>query len=958
METVSSTVVTSSKTVTLATDGVEKKKKRRPEGKDGKKLRRKKRSDVEKENGGKRPGGATAEDSRIHVRSYDSSKAIKKFSKAAEESQTDCRACGRQVFQMERIKAEKAVWHKDCFRCTECGKHLTVDTYASHERQLYCQVHHKMLFKPKAVENKDERAPRLRRHELIIRESQPEELPPDVVRSSSKSDYGLEDLQNLNVKDRFSVFERTSDDEQPKNPAAVEVKRSQSLLKKIKKFQTPGQEGDAGVELGDVSSEEEEDEDDEEDVPRDPDVVRSTKKTAKERPVSFAGMGDTKRHFEEGHERRERMREERKGELTKLRGMICGARDRRLAYEETLQQEAAMKRAVEDPSAEIQVNLKAYEQAVQQAESAPAVSRSTEAVTRQKATSMASKFERGELDGPDEDAETLRRREEDAALFREAGTARGARSLFKELDASGPREGVVLRSPSSAGKTEFRRSVYESEPAAEIVKSSSKHDDIHVETSALSSRFKFFETYKAPEKEKKPFRFSPPREGTVKGNTPDREVERDPNVVRADDRPEGELARSDTASRMLSKFKQMEQRGGSDGQEARTTRERPQGNARHLLSMFRQMEEDAQKEELPDGPRPLKAFTPPPEYTEETDSDEYTYTDDSDYSDSDDSESGVVRSGQKPQDDVLTQRTDHARNLKAKFERWEQKMEQQNKFSAEEECKPSLETARNLRSMFEAMKDQPAVAEKPKPKVNRFVGVAARRAPRRAGASPGPSSDPDSESDPDPEPSKSAPRSFWDRDGDGDEDSASFWDRGDAGHGGGASFWDRGDDGHGGGVSFWDRDEGREESRASFWDRGEDGWAGGERQTEPTVEASPRVRSRAGADGHASAPRSAEGTSAGREGASQERAGGDCSKQGSPSSGETSEEDEDEEGSEDESGEEEEEEEGSDSEEGGSGSNPAPRRLSDDVRPGNRLTGYVPGGYASVGPGRRRPAGP
>ena len=67
------------------------------------------------------------------------------------------------------------------------------------------------------------------------------------------------------------------------------------------------------------------------------------------------------------------------------------------------------------------------------------------------------------------------------------------------------------------------------------------------------------------------------------------------------------------------------------------------------------------------------------------------------------------------------QRTDHARNLKVKFERWEQKMEKERKFDDEEECRPSLETARNLRSMFEAMKDQPATPEKPRPKVNRFI---------------------------------------------------------------------------------------------------------------------------------------------------------------------------------------------------------------------------------------------
>lgn len=35
--------------------------------------------------------------------------------------------------------------------------------------------------------------------------------------------------------------------------------------------------------------------------------------------------------------------------------------------------------------------------------------------------------------------------------------------------------------------------------------------------------------------------------------------------------------------------------------------------ARKMLSIFRQMEEKATKEDIPDGPKPLKRFTPPPE---------------------------------------------------------------------------------------------------------------------------------------------------------------------------------------------------------------------------------------------------------------------------------------------------------------------------------------------------------
>lgn len=55
---------------------------------------------------------------------------------------------------------------------------------------------------------------------------------------------------------------------------------------------------------------------------------------------------------------------------------------------------------------------------------------------------------------------------------------------------------------------------------------------------------------------------------------------RDPGVVRSEDKVD-EVVRTDTA--------------------------------RKMLSIFRQMEEKATKEEVPEGPKPLKRFTPPPE---------------------------------------------------------------------------------------------------------------------------------------------------------------------------------------------------------------------------------------------------------------------------------------------------------------------------------------------------------
>ena len=50
---------------------------------------------------------------------------VMQTAESAPEQVSNCKSCGKQVFQMEQIKAERAVWHKNCFRCTECNKQLT-----------------------------------------------------------------------------------------------------------------------------------------------------------------------------------------------------------------------------------------------------------------------------------------------------------------------------------------------------------------------------------------------------------------------------------------------------------------------------------------------------------------------------------------------------------------------------------------------------------------------------------------------------------------------------------------------------------------------------------------------------------------------------------------------------------------------------------------------------------------
>ncbi|KAK3921252.1 LIM domain-containing protein 2 [Frankliniella fusca] len=645
----------------------------------------------------------------LHVRSVDASKVQKQFNESAStspEALTNCKACGKQVFVMEQIKAEKAVWHKNCFRCKECSKQLTVDTYSSNEGDIFCKPHFRELFKPKAVvedspePNYIKLAPisqshicgclvRRRKPELIIRENQPVELPPDVVRASDKPDLGLEELSSLNVKSRFQVFEKAEENKSAdieKSPSSVNVKRSPSILSKLAKFQAKGMdigvtdESLNGIPYEESSTSSEEEEDDGEGDEENGDIVKS-RRTVRERPMSFSKMEDVKSRWETGSAtKKEERREERKQEISTIRSRLF------------LGKQGKMKEM--------------YEQAVKESEQ-PAARRGAE-VRSEKAKSIKEKFERGETLVSDEDGEENDKKikDEDLGVF-EAGISKKSRSLFLELDASAaktaqqtpPRQ--ALQSGREGPK---KREVLTNQVSSEVVKASDKLEDVQVETADISSKFKFFETYKAPEKQRKAFRITPPREGQVKMDSPEREVYRDPDVVRAEDPPEGdELQHSMTTSKML--------------------------------SIFRQMEEKAQREDVPDGPKPLKCFTPPPDYKPESgssgdDRSDEDEEDDDDEEEEDEEDDGVIRSSVKAEDEFLkaAKEAAKAKTLRAKFEHWE---EQENNINAGggninptllESEHESIESTKSLRARFESLrKESEAPKEKPRPKVNRFV---------------------------------------------------------------------------------------------------------------------------------------------------------------------------------------------------------------------------------------------
>lgn len=170
-----------------------------------------------------------------------------------------------------------------------------------------------------------------------------------------------------------------------------------------------------------------------------------------------------------------------------------------------------------------------------------------------------------------------------------------------------------------------------------------KPDEVKIKTAEISSKFKFFETFKPTTADKKPFRITPPRDGVAKTEQ-DEETEEE-TIIEYIDASRKAAQRSSTTTKML--------------------------------SMFRQMEDDVRNSKNePAGMKPLKSFTPPPDDRRRvTDSRSGSEVTDSESEEGSDDESDNEDNHQRALDESLqqAQAAARAKQLRAKFEKWEQK---------------------------------------------------------------------------------------------------------------------------------------------------------------------------------------------------------------------------------------------------------------------------------------------
>uniref|UniRef100_A0A3Q3VYU3 LIM zinc-binding domain-containing protein n=1 Tax=Mola mola TaxID=94237 RepID=A0A3Q3VYU3_MOLML len=60
-----------------------------------------------------------------------------------------CSSCLMPVYPMEKIAAEKYIFHKTCFSCKHCKKKLSMQNYAPLRGEFFCIFHYQQLFRRK-----------------------------------------------------------------------------------------------------------------------------------------------------------------------------------------------------------------------------------------------------------------------------------------------------------------------------------------------------------------------------------------------------------------------------------------------------------------------------------------------------------------------------------------------------------------------------------------------------------------------------------------------------------------------------------------------------------------------------------------------------------------------------------------------------------------------------------------
>ncbi|CAJ0931482.1 unnamed protein product, partial [Mesorhabditis belari] len=135
----------------------------------------------------------------------------------------DCVLCQKRVYPVERMIANRSIYHKNCFRCATCNKKLLATNYGSHEGKLLCKGHLWEALHPGAaipaddLDSEDGSASDSGDEEFAVT-NKPRKVNKNIVKSGGM-DISDELSQLRSLKEKKGEFETSV-----KNAEAIEKK--------------------------------------------------------------------------------------------------------------------------------------------------------------------------------------------------------------------------------------------------------------------------------------------------------------------------------------------------------------------------------------------------------------------------------------------------------------------------------------------------------------------------------------------------------------------------------------------------------------------------------------------------------------------------------------------------------------------------------------------------------------
>ncbi|XP_075589923.1 uncharacterized protein LOC124497866 isoform X10 [Dermatophagoides farinae] len=578
---------------------------------------------------------------------------------------TICKICSKHVYHMEQIKAVKSIFHKSCFRCIECNKQLNMDSYSSHEGQIYCKPHFKQLFQPKPNFDNNHMNGNHNNHNGII--------DIDIVDHSSTrttNDYYNSKQQDVfenltldlsNIRNRFETGSVSNNNNNRINNSSNHINhhhhhhhhndkpitRSESIHKIMQKYQSRV----AGDNCVSSSSSDDEDNNnqrqqqqqnvnDETTMTLNNENGDNNNNNLKEK-MSFTGMSTLKSQWETGS-------------IANKQG------DNR-----SVENELAELRRVKGKNSEPLTKM--YERAIQEAQSMENLStHKSEPLLvdgcSMRAGSIKEKFEKGAVESTETEEDRMERlrKEREAEIIQIANNDRAlkeARNKFKQIEL-----GQQIDNGGN-NNTDNNNGHIES-----------------IDSKQLQQRFNYFENRNDADI----------IDGTVGSNGDDGQPQQQHSSVKIVD----DIPKVDTTKKMLSKFKALEAgqiTGSSNGDQSSSS-------SSSLISNG--------------SPKMFKCITPPRETMKVYENEPMV-----------EHNPNIVKSSYKTED-VIQVEPEKAKHLRAKFENWQTEIERENRKQDDENDFVPLErdTTKNLRAMFESIQNETnKPIDKPRPRVNRFV---------------------------------------------------------------------------------------------------------------------------------------------------------------------------------------------------------------------------------------------